>query len=69
MVVVGAGGTHFCGRPLGSDCTPAEALRASESAFFSPAARLHSHVLTGYGHSIDYAADYHQAVLAWTNTL
>lgn len=72
MVVVGAGDTHFCGRPLGSDCGSAEALRASESPFFSPAARLRAHVLPDYGHSINYAPNapsYHQAVLAWTTTL
>lgn len=44
MVVLGAGDTHFCGRPLGSDCRSAEALRASESPFFSPA--YHQAVLT-----------------------
>ncbi|WP_053722028.1 alpha/beta hydrolase [Saccharothrix sp. NRRL B-16348] len=72
MVVVGAGDTHFCGRPLGSDCTSADTLRASESPFFSPAARLRSYVLADYGHSINYAphaAAYHQAVTTWTSTL
>lgn len=71
MMVVGDD-THFCGAPLGSDCTSAEALRASESLFFSPAARLHTYVLDGYGHSINYAPnapDYHRAVAAWTRTL
>ncbi|MFD1146646.1 alpha/beta hydrolase [Saccharothrix hoggarensis] len=68
MIVVGDD-THFCGKPLGSDCTSAEALRASEAPFFSPAARLHAHVLHGYGHSINYAPnapDYHRAVAEWT---
>jgi pimeloyl-ACP methyl ester carboxylesterase len=71
MIVVG-NDTHFCGPPLGSDCTSAEALRASESPFFSPAARLHTYVLDGYGHSINYAPnapDYHRAVATWTQTL
>ncbi|WP_238412376.1 alpha/beta hydrolase [Saccharothrix deserti] len=68
MVVVGAGDTHFCGQPLGSDCTSAEALRASEAPYFSDSARLHTYLLDGYGHSINYAPnapDYHRAVVAW----
>ncbi|MFD0199913.1 MULTISPECIES: alpha/beta hydrolase [Saccharothrix] len=72
MVVAGAGDTHFCGRPLGSDCTTADALRASESPFFSPAARLQAYVLPDYGHSINYAPNaptYHHAVTTWTTTL
>ncbi|MEU4739248.1 alpha/beta hydrolase [Actinosynnema sp. NPDC023658] len=72
MVVVGAGDTHFCGRPLGSDCSSAEALRASEAPFFSDAARLRSYVLAGYGHAINYAPDapdYHRVVAEWTNSL
>ncbi|WP_367135681.1 alpha/beta hydrolase [Saccharothrix sp. HUAS TT1] len=72
MVAVGRGDTHFCGSPLGSDCASAEALRASEAPFFSGAARLHTYVLDGYGHAINYAPnapDLHAAVVAWTNTL
>jgi len=72
MVAVGRGDTHFCGRPLGSDCTSAEALRASEAPFFPASARLHAYVLDGYGHAINYAPnapDFHAAVLAWTDTL
>ncbi|ONI83548.1 alpha/beta hydrolase [Saccharothrix sp. ALI-22-I] len=67
MIAVG-NDTHFCGQPLGSDCTSAEALRASEAPFFSDAARLHTYVLDGYGHSINYAPnapDYHRAVVEW----
>jgi pimeloyl-ACP methyl ester carboxylesterase len=71
MIVVGDD-THFCGAPLGSDCTSAEALRTSEAPFFTDAARLHTYVLDGYGHAINYAPnapDYHRAVTAWTRTL
>ncbi|MFE9745338.1 alpha/beta hydrolase [Saccharothrix saharensis] len=72
LVVVGAGDTHFCGRPLGSDCSSSDALRASEAPFFAPSARLRSSVLPDYGHSINYAPNastYHQTVTAWTTTL
>ncbi|MGM1065214.1 alpha/beta hydrolase [Saccharothrix sp. Mg75] len=71
MVVVGDD-NHFCGLPLGSDCSSGEALRASEAPYFSPAARLSAFVLHGYGHSINYAPnapDYHRAVVEWTRGL
>ncbi|MFC5060379.1 alpha/beta hydrolase [Saccharothrix xinjiangensis] len=71
LVVVGDD-NHFCGRPLGSDCSSAEALRASEAPFFSAAARLETSVLPGYGHSINYAPnapDFHRVVVAWTRGL
>ncbi|NUT49620.1 MAG: alpha/beta hydrolase [Saccharothrix sp.] len=72
MVVVGAGDTHFCGQPLGSDCDSASSLRASEEPFFAESARLRSYVLDGYGHSINYApnaSDYHRAVVRWVDGL
>jgi pimeloyl-ACP methyl ester carboxylesterase len=59
---------HFCGAPLGSDCSSAEALRVSEAPFFSPEAKLKTFILGGYGHSINYApnaAEFHSAVTAW----
>lgn len=71
MLVVGDD-THFCGAPLGSDCSSAEALRESEASFFSEAARLRTFVLHGYGHSINYAPnapDYHRAVAQWTREI
>jgi pimeloyl-ACP methyl ester carboxylesterase len=71
LLVVGDGDTHFCGRPLGSDCSSAAALRASEAPFFSDAARLQTYVLAGYGHSINYAPNaptYHQVVKDWLRT-
>lgn len=64
--------THFCGAPLGSDCSSPEALRRSEAPFFSEAARLHTYLLKGYGHSLNYAPnapDYHRAVVDWMATL
>jgi pimeloyl-ACP methyl ester carboxylesterase len=71
MIAVGDD-THFCGAPLGSDCSSAEALRRSEAPFFSDAARLRTYVLHGYGHSINYsprAPDYHAAVAQWAATI
>jgi pimeloyl-ACP methyl ester carboxylesterase len=68
LLVVGDGDTHFCGQPLGSDCSSAAALRASEAPYFSDAARLQTYVLGGYGHSINYAPNapaYHQVVKNW----
>ncbi|HEX6340558.1 alpha/beta hydrolase [Umezawaea sp.] len=72
LVVVGDGDTHFCGRPLGSDCSSAAALRASEAPFFAEAARLQAYVLDGYGHSINYAPNaptYHRVVADWARTV
>lgn len=64
---------HFCGPPLGSDCSSATALGRSEAPFYSPAAGLQTYVLHGYGHSVNYAPDapdYHAAVVHWaTSTL
>ncbi|GAB2983245.1 hypothetical protein [Saccharothrix stipae] len=68
----GARDTSFCGWPPGSDCTSAQALRASEAPYSSGPARLHTYLLDGYGHSINYAPDapdYHRAVADWTHTL
>ncbi|SDY98274.1 Pimeloyl-ACP methyl ester carboxylesterase [Amycolatopsis xylanica] len=72
LLVVGSGDSHFCGLPLGSDCSSAEALRQSESPYFAPAAQLRTYLLDGYGHSINYAPnapDFHQAVKDWLQTL
>ena len=72
LLVVGSGDTHFCGQPLGSDCSSVEALRASEAPFFADAARLRTYILDGYGHSINYAPNaptYHQVVEDWLRTL
>jgi pimeloyl-ACP methyl ester carboxylesterase len=67
MIAVG-NDNHFCGAPLGSDCSTADALRQSEAPFFSDAAHLRTYVLNGFGHSINYAPnapDYHRAVADW----
>ena len=72
LLVVGDGDTHFCGQPLGSDCSSAAALRASEAPFFSTAARLQTYVLPSYGHSVNYAPNaptYHQVVKDWARTV
>lgn len=72
LTVVGAGDTHFCGQPLGSDCTSSETLRESEAPYFSDAAHLQAYVLQDYGHSINYAPnshDYEQVVTQWTRAL
>ncbi|WP_307868501.1 alpha/beta hydrolase [Umezawaea beigongshangensis] len=71
LLVVGDD-THFCGPPLGSDCSSAEALRRSEAPYFSAAAELRTHVLHGYGHSINYAPNapqYHGVVAQWAASL
>jgi pimeloyl-ACP methyl ester carboxylesterase len=72
LLVVGDGDSHFCGSPLGSDCSSADALRASEAPFFSDAARLRTYILDHYGHSINYAPNapnYHQVVEDWLRTV
>ena len=70
LMVVG-NDKHFCGSPLGSDCSSAEALRQSEAPFFSPAAQLRTFILDGYGHAINYAPNapvYQQVAANWTLT-
>lgn len=72
MVVMGGGDSNFCGPPLGADCSSAEALRASEGRFYAPEARLHTYVVPGYGHSLNFspnAPGYHRAVAEWTNAI
>ncbi|MBP2338192.1 pimeloyl-ACP methyl ester carboxylesterase [Saccharothrix coeruleofusca] len=69
MLVMGGGDANFCGPPLGADCSSADALRASEARFYAPEARLRTHVVPGYGHSLNFspnAPDYHRAVAEWT---
>lgn len=64
---------YFCGTPpLGSDCSSAEALAASERPFFSQAPRVDAHLLTGYGHCFNFApnsSEYHDAVIAWQKSI
>jgi pimeloyl-ACP methyl ester carboxylesterase len=59
----------FCGL-LATNCSSPEALRRSEQLFYSPSARLQTYVLTGYGHSFNYAPnapDYHKVVTQWAD--
>jgi hypothetical protein len=68
VLIVLGNDQHFCGAPLGSDCSSAEALRASEAPFFSDAAQLKTYILNGYGHVINYspnAPEYFQVVASW----
>ena len=66
MVAMGQDPTS-CGL-LSADCSTAERLRLSEAPYYAPAARLHTFVLTDFGHSINLAPDaprYQQAVVDW----
>ncbi|MBY8850013.1 alpha/beta hydrolase [Saccharothrix sp. MB29] len=72
MLVMGGEDGNFCGPPLGADCSSAEALRVSEGRFYAPEARLSTHVVPGYGHSLNFSANapgYHRAVVEWTKGL
>ncbi|XVS61485.1 alpha/beta hydrolase [Actinosynnema sp. CA-299493] len=72
MVVMGGEDGNFCGPPLGADCSSDEALRQSEGRFYSPAARLSTYVVPGYGHSLNFspnAPGYHRAVAEWTGRI
>jgi pimeloyl-ACP methyl ester carboxylesterase len=64
---------YFCGTPpLGSDCSSAEALAASERPFYSQAPRVDAFVLTNYGHCFNFTPDpaaYHAAVTAWQRSI
>ncbi|WP_396135179.1 alpha/beta hydrolase [Amycolatopsis sp. A133] len=69
LLVVG-NDPHFCGT-LGSDCSSAEALRASEAPFFGTPS-LKTYILGGYGHAINYAPNapaYFGVVTNWLKTL
>ena len=70
MLVVAGHDGPFCGWPLGAGCSWTEARRRSESPYYSAAANLHTFVLPGYGHSINYAPnapDYFRAVAQWAD--
>lgn len=71
LMVVG-NDNHFCGPPLGADCSSASALKASERPFFGPNATLTTHLVSGYGHSINYAPDaasYYDVVTKWASSI
>lgn len=72
VLIVTGDDPNFCGPPLGSDCTSADTLRASEAPFFPKTPSLQAFVLHGYGHAINYAPDpspYFQVVQAWATGL
>jgi pimeloyl-ACP methyl ester carboxylesterase len=72
VLIVLGNDKHFCGAPLGSDCSSAEALRQSEAPFFAPAAQLKTYILQGYGHVINYAPnapEYFNVVANWANSI
>jgi pimeloyl-ACP methyl ester carboxylesterase len=61
--------TVFCGL-LATDCSSGEAIKRTESLYYSPAAELTAYALHGYGHAINYApnaSDYFQAVREWAD--
>jgi pimeloyl-ACP methyl ester carboxylesterase len=55
LLVNGTDDTGFCG--LVRDCSTAEALRAQEAPYFSPAAQLSVYVLAHSGHSVALAVN------------
>lgn len=60
----------MCG--LGTNCATAATLKATEELNFSPAARLRTFVLPGFGHDINLAPnapDYQHAVADWATTI
>nr|WP_232328439.1 alpha/beta hydrolase [Kibdelosporangium sp. MJ126-NF4]CEL21848.1 bll2443; unknown protein [Kibdelosporangium sp. MJ126-NF4]CTQ92627.1 bll2443; unknown protein [Kibdelosporangium sp. MJ126-NF4] len=71
LMIVGQD-NHFCGAPLGADCSSPEALRAQEAPFFGKGARLQTHIVDGYGHSINYAPkanEFYSVVAQWAGSL
>jgi pimeloyl-ACP methyl ester carboxylesterase len=71
LLAMGGGDPAFCGL-LAANCSTAATLFASESPYYSQAARLRTYVLPGYGHALNYAPnapDLHAAVVQWANTM
>jgi pimeloyl-ACP methyl ester carboxylesterase len=71
LLAMGGDDPAFCG-PLAADCSTAATLFASESPYYSAAARLRTYVLPGYGHALNYAPnapDLHAAVVRWADTM
>ncbi|ALG05861.1 alpha/beta hydrolase [Kibdelosporangium phytohabitans] len=69
-VMVGLGqDSVFCGL-LATDCSSGEAIKRTESLYYSSKAQLHAYALQGYGHVINYAPnarDFYKAVAQWAN--
>jgi len=66
LLVNGTKDTGFCG--LVRDCSTAESLRAAESMYFGPAAKLSVYVLPGAGHAValaENAPDYRDVTRGW----
>ncbi|CAM4252817.1 alpha/beta hydrolase [Kibdelosporangium persicum] len=59
----------FCGA-LATDCSSGEAIKLTESLYYSAAADLHAYALPGYGHVINYAPNapqFFRAVEKWAD--
>ncbi|GAA0615115.1 alpha/beta fold hydrolase [Kutzneria viridogrisea] len=68
LQAVGSQDVLFCGVLALHDCSNAEALRAQEAPYYSPAAQLSTYVLPGAGHSLALhrnAAQYRDATRDW----
>jgi hypothetical protein len=71
FLAMGGSDPAFCGLPA-ADCATADTLRASEAPYYSPAARLRTYVVAGYGHALNYAPDapgYQAAVAQWATSV
>jgi pimeloyl-ACP methyl ester carboxylesterase len=71
LTAIASGDPTFCGI-LATDCGTAAAYLRAEAPFYAPAAHLESYVLSGYGHSLNYAPNapnLHAAVVAWTDRM
>lgn len=70
MLANGADDKLFCS--LLTRCQSAEALKASEAPYFSPAADLRTYVLPNFGHDINLAPntrEYQRAVTDWAASI
>jgi pimeloyl-ACP methyl ester carboxylesterase len=70
LLVDASGDKLMCG--MGTDCANAATLKASEGSYYSPAARLRTFVLPGFGHDVNLAPntpDYQRAVTDWATEI
>lgn len=70
MLTNGSRDKLVCG--FSTNCATAATLKASEELNFSPAARLHTFALPGFGHDINLApntSEYQHAVADWATTI
>lgn len=71
MLVMGDHDPVFCG-PLAADCSSAAGLLRSEAPYYPPAAKLHTFLLSGFGHAINLAPnapEYFAAVAQWADRM